>query len=237
MRAVAAPITARSTRCSASAPIEAPTSSTIEFSAQGRPQRRDGRPLDTGQRFEFELRHRHQCAGIAARHGDIGVALLDRIDSQPHRGFPAAIAERLARLILHPHRDLGVDKPRGGFERRSGIDERRDQLGIPEEEEFALGVARQRQLRPGDDHGGALVSPHRIERNADLVCHRMIDLAVLGPGDGEPTPKRDNSGSAPGHNCDQRPSRPFVQLARAANGLPSGFKSGGGWKTAPGLRG
>ena len=30
MRAVAAPITARSTRCSASAPIEAPTSSTID---------------------------------------------------------------------------------------------------------------------------------------------------------------------------------------------------------------
>ena len=80
------------------------------FAAQGRPQRRDRRPLDARQRLEIELRHRHQRAGIAARYHDVGVAFLDRVDGEPHRGFPPAIAQGLARLILHPHGDVGVDE-------------------------------------------------------------------------------------------------------------------------------
>ena len=62
-----------------------------------------------------------------------------------------------------------MDEARGGFERRARGEQRRDQRGIAEEQEFAFGMARQRQLGAGDDHGGAVVSPHRIESNADLV--------------------------------------------------------------------
>ena len=62
-----------------------------------------------------------------------------------------------------------MDEPRDGFERRTGVEQRRDLRSVAEEQEFALGVARQRQLRAGDDHGGAMVSAHRIERNADLI--------------------------------------------------------------------
>ncbi len=52
---------------------------------------------------------------------------------------------------------------------RSGRDER----GIAEKQKFGTGMARQRQFRSGNDHGGAMVSPHRIEGNADLVWHWM----------------------------------------------------------------
>ena len=142
-----------------------------QFAAQGRPQRGDRRPLDSGQRLELEFRHRHQRAGIAGRYRHIGFTLLDRIDRQPHRGFPAAVTQRLARLVLHPHRDLGVNEPRGGLQRRAGGDERRDHGRIAEEEKFALRVARQCQVRAGDDHGRAVVSPHRVESNADRLRH------------------------------------------------------------------
>ena len=139
------------------------------FAAQGRPQRRDRRPLDARQGLEIELRHRHQRAGIAARYRDVGVTLLDRVDGEPHRGFPAAVAQRLARLILHPHGDVGVDELRGGFERGPRVEERRDQRGIAEEQEFGLGWRVSARSRAGNDHSGPVVSPHRIESNADLV--------------------------------------------------------------------
>jgi hypothetical protein len=141
------------------------------FAAQRRPQCRDGGPLDPRQHFEIELRHRHQRAGIASRHDNVGFALLDRVDGEPHRGFPAAIAQRLARFILHAHGNLGVREPRGGFERRPGIDKRRDQRGIAEKQEFACGMALQCQFRPGNDYRRAAVSPHCIKRNANLVWH------------------------------------------------------------------
>ena len=83
---------------------------------QRRPQRRDRRPLDAVQRLEVEARHRHQRAGVAGGDGDIGLATLDRIDGEPHRRFPAAVAERLARLVIHADGHVGVHQCRGGLE-------------------------------------------------------------------------------------------------------------------------
>ena len=40
---------------------------------------------------------------------------------------------------------------------------------VAEKVEFALGMPGQCHVRAGDDHTRAVVSPHRIERNADLV--------------------------------------------------------------------
>ncbi len=55
------------------------------------------------------------------------------------------------------------------FERGPRVEERRDQRGVAEEEEFGFRVPRQRQIGAGNDHSGTLVSPHRVESNADLV--------------------------------------------------------------------
>ena len=149
--------------------------------AQGRPQRRDRRPLDARQCLEIEFRHRHQRAGIAARHHHVGIAFLHRIDGEPHRGLPAPVAQRLARLILHADGNLGVDDARGGFERGPRLHQRSDQRRVAEEPELAFGMARQSQIGAGDDHGRTVVSPHRIERNADLVWHRStLRPYVLG---------------------------------------------------------
>ena len=235
---MAAPITARSTRWSASAPIEAPTSSTTDSPRKRRPQRRDRRPLDARQGLEIELRHRHQRAGIAARYHDVGVAFLDRVDGEPHRGFPPAIAQGLARLILHPHGDVGVDEFCSRFERWPRVDERRDQraccrrrgIRFPD----AASAPSPRRQRPQRDPG---LPPSRREQCGP--CLTFNDLAVLGPvrawrrkGD----TGRENNGSAPGHNCVQRPCLSFSP-ASAANGPGSGLTSCGGSKTAPGLRG
>jgi hypothetical protein len=57
---------------------------------------------------------------------------------------------------------------------RPRVEERRNQTRVPEQEEFTVGVARQRKLRTGDDHARAVIPSHRIERNTDLVCHWMV---------------------------------------------------------------
>ena len=60
--------------------------------------------------LRLNLRHRHQRAGVAGRDRDVGLALLHRVDGEPHRRLPAAVAQRLARLVVHPDRDVGVDE-------------------------------------------------------------------------------------------------------------------------------
>ena len=37
-------------------------------------------------------------------------ARLDRFDRLPHRRLPAAMAQRLARLVVHPDRDLAMEE-------------------------------------------------------------------------------------------------------------------------------
>ncbi len=227
MRAVAAPITARSTRCSASAPIEAPTSSTIDSPRKvGHSAAIAGRSIP-GKRLEIEFRHRHQRAGIAGRHDHVGVALLDGVDGEPHRGFPAAVAQRLARLVLHPHRDVGVDEPRRGFQRRAA----RRAAARPARNCRRTGIRcrdgapapARRRRRPR--RGRGLPPSHRAQCGP---CLTLNDLAVLilGPRKMGMRHRRARIAvRAPGNNCVQWPSRPwpFVSPASAANGPSSGL--------------
>ena len=208
-----------------------------EFPAQRRPERGDRRPLDPGERLEFEFRHRHQGAGIAGRDRDVGLPLLHRVDGEPHRRFPAAVAQRLARLVLHPHRDVGVDETRGCLQRRPRGHERRDQRGVAEQKEFALAddaptpAPRRRQPRQG--HG---LPPSRREQCGPFAAFNR----PCGPRvrrHWRDATERENSGSAPGHNCDQRPCRPFFNCCERGERTLIGPCSRGGWKTAPGLRG
>ena len=86
----------------------APTVEHDAFAAERRPERGDRRPVDVRRRPQAEPRHRHQRAGIAGRDREIGLALLHRLDRAPHARAPAAVAERLARLLVHPDGDIAV---------------------------------------------------------------------------------------------------------------------------------
>ena len=144
-RAIALPITAMSSRCSASAPIEAPRSSTMDSPLSvGQIAAIAGRSMPAIIR-RLNLRHRHQRAGVAGRHGDVGLALLHRVDGEPHRRLPAAVAQRLARLVVHPDRDVGVHHPGGGLEPRMGVEQRVDLGPVAEQDERAVGVLRPAQ--------------------------------------------------------------------------------------------
>ena len=142
-----------------------------QFAAHRRPARRDGGAVDARHGPEVEFRHRHQGAGIAGRDGDIGLAALDRIDGEPHRTFPAALAQRLARLGVHRNRDVGVDEAGDGLQRRAGGEQRLDDRAVAEQQEFDVRMPPQRQFRAGDDHRGPMVSPHGVERDTDFIGH------------------------------------------------------------------
>ena len=118
----------------------------------------------------------------------------------------------------------------------------RDRGLVAEEDEFAVGMAREREFGPRNDHRRPEVAPHGIERNSDLLGHEP-SVAVLDVGSDAPR-GRDNSGSAAGA---QRASQAacysltvpfFCNAASAANGLPAASDCGFGRSNAtPGLRG
>ena len=137
----------------------------------GRPKCGNRRALDPRQHSQIELGHRHQRAGVAGRHRDVGLAFLDRVDGEPHGRLPAAVAQRLTRLIVHPNRDVGVDEPASRFELRMGGEQRFDPAPVADQDERAVGMLRQRQRRAGNDHRGSMVTPHGVERDADVLGH------------------------------------------------------------------
>ena len=53
------------------------------------------------------------------------------------------------------------------------VDERPNHGGIAEKQELAVRMARKRQFGAGNNDGGAVVSPHRIKCNTDLLNHAM----------------------------------------------------------------
>ncbi len=75
--------------------------------------------LDTVEHAaQAKARHRHQRAGIAGGDRDIGLALLHRLDRQPHRRDLAATAQRLAQLVVHTDGNVGMDHLRYGLQCR-----------------------------------------------------------------------------------------------------------------------
>ena len=88
----------------------------------GRPDGGDGRAVDAFKRLQAELRHDHQRAGIAGRHGGVGAAVSHRLEAKPHARVIAALAQRLARLRVHGDGNFGVDQLRLGGERGMGLE-------------------------------------------------------------------------------------------------------------------
>ena len=174
MRAIAAPMMARSTRCCASAPIDAPTSSTIDSPRSvGHIAASAGRSI-MRQHVQADLGHRHQRAGVAGRDRAIGLALLDRLDRPPHRGGAPPRAQRLARLVGHLDRDLAVaDCARArsfGNPASSGA----IAAWSPNSRKRDVRTALKRD-RGGLDHDRrAVIAAHHVERYADVLFHSVF---------------------------------------------------------------
>ena len=99
--AKASPITAKSTSCSArgadiGAAHPAPRSGRA---GSARSTAMAGREMPS-MMPSWNMRHRHQRAGIAGGDRDIGLAVLHAFDGVPHAGVPAA-AQHMAGLVLH----------------------------------------------------------------------------------------------------------------------------------------
>jgi hypothetical protein len=62
------------------------------FPLERRPESGDCRSIDAGHGSQIDLCHGHQRAGIAGRHGGIGLTPLHGIDRKPHRGFATPLA-------------------------------------------------------------------------------------------------------------------------------------------------
>ena len=138
-----------------------------------RPEPGNRGAFDTRHGAQIELRHRHQRAGVSGRDGGISLTLLDGIDREPHRGFPAATPECLARLVVHPDDHFGMDYARGCLQTRTSLQQRPDRRLVTEQHELRVGMALQRNLGTGNDDCRTDVAPHRVERNSDLLGHGL----------------------------------------------------------------
>ena len=178
-RAMAAPMIAKSTSCWASAPMVAPTSSTMLSPRMVGQIAGNGRAVDVRHRAQAELRHRHQRAGIAGRNADIGLAVLDRFDRLPHGGFPAALTQRLAGLVVHRNGNVAMGEGGNRLDARQACQHRLDRLGFAEQQEADVGTALHDLLQGGQDDGRALVAPHHINGNPDQM--RILSPARAAP--------------------------------------------------------
>ena len=168
---MALPMTASAIRCCASPPMVAPTSSTTESPRMVGQIAAMRRAVDPGQHAQAEPRHRHQRAGIAGGDRDVGLALLDGVDRQPHRRGLAAAAQRLARLVVHADGDVGMDDARDRLQRRMFGELRLDQRAVAEQQEFGVGMPGQRNRGAGNDDRCADIATHGVKRDSNLLRH------------------------------------------------------------------
>ena len=135
------------------------------LAAQRRPDRGNRRSFDIGHGAQAEFRHRHQRTGIAGRHAGVRPAALHRLDRLPHRGFPAAVPERLARLVVHLHRDVAMGELALVTEARQPVKQRLD-FGIAAvDHEPDVGTALQHLHKAGEYHARSVVAAHCVYRD------------------------------------------------------------------------
>ena len=129
------------------------------------PDGRNCRARHTLDGGEHQLGHGHQRAGIASRNGGVGIALLHRVNGQPHAGGLAAAADGLRRLVVHGDGNIGMVDAGAALEGRQpvklGIYARR----IPEQHEAQLRPFGQRERGARQHHSRAVVSTHGVKRN------------------------------------------------------------------------
>ncbi len=164
----------------ASAPIEAPRSSTMNSPPQRRPDRARWPGLSTpSSMVQIELGHRHQRAGVAGRDADIGFAALDRIEREPHRRHASSVAQRLARFVVHLDGDIGMDDARDSFQRGVFVEFGLNARGIADQEKLRVRVTLLRQRAPGITTEGQNHPPWRPARYAP--CSASVPGYPLSP--------------------------------------------------------
>ena len=88
---------------------------------------------------------------------------LHRLDRLPHGRLPAAMAQRLARLVVHPHGDLAVDQFADGGDLGVFLQDGPDFVDLAVEKEPHIRAALGNLHQAGDDHGRSVVAAHRID--------------------------------------------------------------------------
>jgi hypothetical protein len=158
------------------------------ISTGGRPYGGERRPVNAGQHAQAKPRHRRQRAGIAGGHRDVGVALLDGIDRQPHRRGLAAAAQCLAGFVVHTDGDIGMNHARYRLHCRMFRQFRVDHRMIAEQQKFGVGMSAQRNRGAGNDDRCADIATHGVKRDSNLLRHErpgnliFCGLGALGRG-------------------------------------------------------
>ena len=101
----------------------------------------------------------------------MGASVPHRLQGQPHTRFPAAMAQRLARLLVHGDSDVGVDDFTVRGQIGVGGEHRFNASLIADEQEPHVGVMHERKRGAGNCHPRPEISPHRIDRYDPRLSH------------------------------------------------------------------
>ena len=174
IRAIAAPMTARSTRCCASPPMVAPTSSTIDSPRSvGHIAAIAGRSIGAivcRQNFAIAIK----APVLPAETAQSAAPDLHRFDRLPHRRDAPPGAQRLARLVAHLDRDVGVKNARLGGQPGMTLQDGPDRALVTIEKKLDVGTAFEREGRGGQDDRRPVIAPHRVQRYANVACHSLV---------------------------------------------------------------
>ena len=118
------------------------------------------------QRLQDEARDRHQRAGVAGAHDDIGLAFLDQIDCQAHRGIALA-AQRLGRRVVHGHDFLGVHHLDAIAQIRSGGQVRFDLFAAPDKNQPNIGLTPRECKRRRSGDREPVITAHAVDGQSD----------------------------------------------------------------------
>ena len=236
MRAIAAPMTARSIRCCASAPIVAPTSSTIDS-----PRRVGHIAASAGRSISGSMCR--QTLAIAIR-----APVLPAETAQSASPFFTASIARHIEEVRRPDRSawLGLSVILIATSQWTTValaasramrgEQGRDFLLVAEKEKAHVGPAFERDRRRRDDDRRPVIAAHHVERYPNVAIHRIIDPAAAAFQRFRLKLRRDNSGfAAQGNRCAialrsqrgaSRPARLSVSRFRAPGASARAFERG-----------
>src|SRR6476660_5089420 len=140
----------------------------------GGPEHSYRRAVNTLDGLEAKLGHGHQRPGIAGGHCGVGASLAHRLEAQPHARMPAPFAQRLTRLRIHGHRNIGVQDLAFGGECLMVLELGVDAGSVADQEEAGVGMADERDRRARDDHAWSMVATHGVERYGDWSSHATV---------------------------------------------------------------
>ncbi len=253
---MALPMTARSTRCASSAPIEAPTSSTTDSPLSvGQSAAMAGRSMP-GSIFRLKRAIAISAPVLPAETATSAspfftASMASHIDDfqRPWRSAWLGLSSMRMATSVWTTRERAL-QPRQAVEQRA-----RSRRLSPNSMNSMSGWRVSEMSAPGSDHRRAMVAAHGVERDADLIGHgtALAARTPATPDREDPAHGGDHSGCAAAStsrlSCgvmartgtplqDCRRARRFLQRRqRRERMLASPGRRGGASNSAPGLRG